>query len=200
MYNQCVIRTLFYTQNHLPKAMFKKYKYVCALLIMWLFLTVMTTASSTDVNQTNNVDLSTNNDVIVDTVSTNENDEYISLGDSMGSLDDKCCNEIYVNGSIAENEDGSKNNPFKDMKSAINKSKNRNTIYIPLGLCSGLSNKNLTIMNSLNILNWTTGDVIFDGKNQDSGLRFDNPSGGELITAIYGLTFKKFTFDMVVIC
>ena len=165
--------------------MFKKYKYVYALLIMLLFLMVITAASASDINQTNDVDLSTSNDVIVDTVSANENDAYTNLEDSTRVLDEnlKSSDEIYVNSSITENGDGSKDNPFKDMKSAINKSENGSTIYIAPGTYSGLNNTNLTITNSLNIMNWTNGDVIFDGEQKNWIFRIFNNIN------IQGITF-----------
>ena len=76
-------------------------------------------------------------------------------------------NELYVNSSVTTNGNGSKTNPFKDLKSAINKAENGYTIYVAPGTYTGLNNTNLTIYKSLYITNWTKGDVIFDGKQEN---------------------------------
>ena len=96
---------------------------------------------------------------------------------------------IYVNSSVKTNGDGSKNKPFKDMKSAIDYALTGDTIYIAPGTYAGVNNTGLTISKSLNITNWTKGEVIFDGENKNR--IFKIYYGDKITTYIYGLTFRN---------
>ena len=83
---------------------------------------------------------------------------------------------IYVNGSFTEDGNGSIDNPFNNMQSALHMAENNSTIYVSSGVYSGSSNTNLTIDKSLNLVNWDGKDVIFDGLNQSNIFRITSKS------------------------
>ena len=154
------------------------------LIFICLILLSISTVSAGDINQTkidevDNSVLSTSNDVIVDTISASED----GLENDNSNILNGSNAEIYVSDSVKNNGDGSKINPFKDLKSALDKSENGDTIYIAPGTYAGVNNTGLTISKSLSIANWMDGDVIFTGDNE---YVFDIH---DCTTSIIGLTF-----------
>ena len=94
-------------------------------------------------------------------------------------------NGIYVNGSLSENGNGSKDSPFNNLKSALDKIESGDTIYIAPGQYTGLNNTNLEINKAVNLTNWTSGDVIFDGENKNTIFNITGAAN------VIGLTFKN---------
>ncbi len=92
----------------------------------------------------------------------------------------------YVNGSIFASGDGSVNAPFKTLKEAIDVANEGGLILIAPGVYTGINNTNLSIYKKLSFINWTSGDVIFDGEGNNSLFQFYVDS-----CSISGLTFKN---------
>ena len=97
-------------------------------------------------------------------------------------------NKIYVDGSALVDGDGSPNNPFNNLNSAISQVNENGTIYIAPGTYTGENNVGLLIPQSLNLVNWGDGDVIFDAEN--NGIIFISYTRYLNIT---GLTFIRAT-------
>ena len=84
-------------------------------------------------------------------------------------------NNIYVDVNAGPDGDGSLNNPYNNIQSALSNSLDNSTIYISSGVYSGNLNTNLTINKSLNLVNWDNGNVIFDGLNQSNIFNVTSP-------------------------
>lgn len=94
-------------------------------------------------------------------------------------------NEWYVDGNKIEDGNGSADNPFNNLKSSIDQSKEGDTIHIAPGTYKGSGlNVNLSIDKGLNLVNSGAGDVILDG---ESKYRIFNVSAQSL--NVTGLTF-----------
>ena len=124
-------------------------------------------------------------------VSASENTNLTDIQDmpndyGLGNSSSVFQKEWYVDGSKSNDGDGSDSNPFNNLKSSINKSNDGDTIYIAPGNYNGLKNVNLTINKKLNLINWGSGDVIFDGENN---YRIFNISASSF--NIKGLTFVQ---------
>ncbi|WP_295594159.1 hypothetical protein [uncultured Methanobrevibacter sp.] len=99
----------------------------------------------------------------------------------------------YVNGTVVDSGNGSSNSPYKTLNEVI---ENKNlgdgdTIFIAPGIYKGIGeNINLNITKSLNIVNWTSGDVIFDAQGQSRIFKVTSST-----INITGLTFINGTSD-----
>lgn len=123
--------------------------------------------------------------------SVDENDEFALESDIDAFLKEDgtltSSNEWYVDGNKAEDGNGSVDNPFNNLKSSINKSKDGDTIYIAPGTYKGSGlNVNLSIDKGVNLISSGGGDVILDG---DNSCPIFNVSAYSL--NITGLTFTR---------
>ena len=95
-------------------------------------------------------------------------------------------NEWYVDGSRSEDGNGSIDNPFNNLKSSIDQSKDGDTIFIAPGVYRGSGlNVNLSIDKSLSLFA-SDSDVVFDGENKYQIFNIDADSFD-----IYGITFTN---------
>lgn len=95
-------------------------------------------------------------------------------------------NEWYVDGSRSEDGNGSIDNPFNNLKSSIDQSKDGDTIFIAPGTYRGSGlNVNLSIDKSLSLFA-SDSDVVFDGENKYQIFNIDADSFD-----IYGITFTN---------
>ena len=100
------------------------------------------------------------------------------------SLMPKAC--YYVDGSVSNSGNGLVNSPFKTLKEAIDVAGDGDCIFIAPGVYCGVNNTNLDINKQLSLINWTCGDVIFDGEGKNSMFKINSE-----IFNIIGLTFKN---------
>ena len=99
-------------------------------------------------------------------------------------------NTWYVDASAPSGGNGSKENPFKDLLSAVEKTSDGDTIIVAPGTYSGERNRAYIYSNNLNIIKDGDGEAIFDSGKQYRILTIFVPT-----INIDGLTFKNGKID-----
>lgn len=112
--------------------------------------------------------------------STVTNDTNLNLEDPQGNQS----NVYYVGGNTTTDGDGSVDNPYNNLKQALNSSKNGDTIIINDGIFSGENNTNLNISKSLTLKAAEGATPIFNGQSKNRIFEIRSPN-----VTLDGLTF-----------
>jgi len=157
-----------------------KYKKSIIILILIISLFTITSTYASDVNDTS---IGLNNEH--NNMETAINDKNISI-DYNNENKLTTGNIWYVNSTSQDNE-GSLEKPFKNLKDALAQCSDGDTIMIASGKYMGNNNTNLTInQNNLILKKYGDGEVIFNGKDEN---RIFNINSNSIF--IDGLTFIK---------
>ena len=112
--------------------------------------------------------------------STVSNDTNLNLEDPQGNQS----NVYYVGGNTTTDGDGSVDNPYNNLKQALDSSKNGDTIIINDGIFSGENNTNLVISKSLTLKAAEGATPIFNGQSKNRIFVIQSPN-----VTLDGLTF-----------
>ena len=112
--------------------------------------------------------------------STVSNDTNLNLEDPQGNQS----NVYYVGGNTTTDGDGSVDNPYNNLKQALDSSKNGDTIIINDGIFSGENNTNLVISKSLTLKAAEGATPIFNGQSKNKIFEIQSPN-----VTLDGLTF-----------
>ncbi len=112
--------------------------------------------------------------------STVSNDTNLNLEDPQGNQS----NVYYVGGNTTTDGDGSVDNPYNNLKQALDSSKNGDTIIINDGIFSGENNTNLNISKSLTLKAAEGATPIFNGQSKNRIFVIQSPN-----VTLDGLTF-----------
>ena len=112
--------------------------------------------------------------------STVSNDTNLNLEDPQGNQS----NVYYVGGNTTTDGDGSVDNPYNNLKQALDSSKNGDTIIINDGIFSGENNTNLVISKSLTFKAAEGATPIFNGQSKNRIFVIQSPN-----VTLDGLTF-----------
>lgn len=74
-------------------------------------------------------------------------------------------NGVYVGKNITVNGTGTKDDPFNNLKLALDKVSSNKTVYVYGGIYTGEKNTGLSITGDTSIIKYGGGDVVFKGSN-----------------------------------